>query len=1152
MKLLGLHVKRYGHFAGVRLDLDGAGFQLVRGPNEAGKTTLLEFVRDLLFGFGERNDYNFGQGRLEGEAAMLLASGQRVELRRRKGRPDAVSVLIDGQETPHDDGLRVLLGNASEDLFRSVFAFGLQELVAAEKGLAEQSVRSALYGGGLAGALSPEKVLKALDAEARALFKERAPKTVINALCGELKSLNKQVGERTVRCETYEQRRAELEQALADAKGLDTTVEELTREHSLASKLVKALPVWLEVNALRQERAGLSVPDGFPADGKERFDKLQAEIERLKNDEAERTESIAETRLELEKVVADPRVADRKAEIKHAQEMIHSVKEARRDLPIRERELAADRRDIRDELDKLALGWTEDKLNAFVVEEPTRSRLNELASELQTLEKDKTTIENERRRLARERRDAEAELERSGEQEDVSALAGLLEQEVQYTSDKKERIGIQREERKVEVELTVLLSQLNPPPSDPAAETHKLPVPARETIDQFKLEFGRIEKNIEVAQIGLDEAKSKLAKLEEELEELNSGGEVPIRERLGSLRGHRDAGWELIRRGYVAGEDVAREVEAWLAGRSSLPDAYEGAVREADRYADLLFDKSRSVAKQEEISAAKQEIEGQKPRLAELQALRASAGRRWEDLWRPCGFAPLDPEGMLRWLDVHRQLCALAEKRAILAGDAQAAADRITAFENQLREALGGRSGDAAGLLVLARQHVKEADQKEQDRRSVRTKLARIQDEVVEIEKSWSRHHDREEAWNERGRAVLRLLGFPEEWRLDLSETVIARLKTLQVTVKNASEKEDQIEAFRNRLDEFDGLMRGLCTELAPDLLDKPGEVAAAMLGEQLSAHDQRVLLEKNLAAGNKKLREIQRKLKTCRDQVASLYQAAGVSDDAAFHQVAEHARRISELDAEIAARERELVVMRENEPPDDFEQRLQRADGEVLAEHLRDCSARLEQARARKTAADQQVGACRQALADLERGGNDAADLQVEVASRRAQLAAQVDRFVPLLFARHLLQQAVQRFEKESQPRMLQEVSRIFRSITGDRYHRVERPLDDSAPLLIHRFDTETLEPRQLSTGTREQLYLAIRLAYVLHYCARAEPLPVVMDDVLANFDDGRARQTLRGLGELAQNMQIIMFTCHDHLVGLARDVFPDLRPIHIPPNGA
>ena len=176
MRLLRLHVKRYGHFADVPFDFGGEGLKLVLGPNEAGKTTLLEFIRELLFGFAERNDYDFGQGRLEGEATMRLASGQVVDLRRHKGRKNTVSVRIDGRETPHDARrFNALLGNASANLFRSVFAFGLQELAAAEKGLADESVRSALYSGGLATVASPKKILDALEAEAGGALQRARP-----------------------------------------------------------------------------------------------------------------------------------------------------------------------------------------------------------------------------------------------------------------------------------------------------------------------------------------------------------------------------------------------------------------------------------------------------------------------------------------------------------------------------------------------------------------------------------------------------------------------------------------------------------------------------------------------------------------------------------------------------------------------------------------------------------------------------------------------------------------------------------------------------------------------------------------------------------------------------------------------------------------
>ena len=85
------------------------------------------------------------------------------------------------------------------------------------------------------------------------------------------------------------------------------------------------------------------------------------------------------------------------------------------------------------------------------------------------------------------------------------------------------------------------------------------------------------------------------------------------------------------------------------------------------------------------------------------------------------------------------------------------------------------------------------------------------------------------------------------------------------------------------------------------------------------------------------------------------------------------------------------------------------------------------------------------------------------------------------------------------------------------------------------------------LSTGAREQLYLAIRLAYIMHYCRDAEPLPIVMDDVLVNSDDERALQSLSVLLELSEQVQILFLTCHQHVVDLVRQLRPDCRPLRL-----
>jgi len=69
------------------------------------------------------------------------------------------------------------------------------------------------------------------------------------------------------------------------------------------------------------------------------------------------------------------------------------------------------------------------------------------------------------------------------------------------------------------------------------------------------------------------------------------------------------------------------------------------------------------------------------------------------------------------------------------------------------------------------------------------------------------------------------------------------------------------------------------------------------------------------------------------------------------------------------------------------------------------------------------------------------------------------------------------------------------------------------------------------MSDGARDQLYLALRLACVEQAFERSEPLPLIFDDVLVNFDDPRTEVALSVLAEFAANYQILLFTHHDHV---------------------
>jgi len=74
------------------------------------------------------------------------------------------------------------------------------------------------------------------------------------------------------------------------------------------------------------------------------------------------------------------------------------------------------------------------------------------------------------------------------------------------------------------------------------------------------------------------------------------------------------------------------------------------------------------------------------------------------------------------------------------------------------------------------------------------------------------------------------------------------------------------------------------------------------------------------------------------------------------------------------------------------------------------------------------------------------------------------------------------------------------------------------------------------MSDGTRDQLYLALRIASLEKYLAANEPMPFIVDDILIRFDDDRATAALNILAELSKKTQVLFLTHHARLVELAQ----------------
>ena len=142
----------------------------------------------------------------------------------------------------------------------------------------------------------------------------------------------------------------------------------------------------------------------------------------------------------------------------------------------------------------------------------------------------------------------------------------------------------------------------------------------------------------------------------------------------------------------------------------------------------------------------------------------------------------------------------------------------------------------------------------------------------------------------------------------------------------------------------------------------------------------------------------------------------------------------------------------------------------------------------------------------------------------------------------RALLDETRKVYETERQPEVLRQASSFFSLMTESRYVRVVAPLD-GGEIQVERADGARLSPQILSRGTAEQLYLSMRLALVREYANHVDPLPVVFDDIFVNFDPNRSRNTFNALRELCTTHQVLLFTCHPHLVKQVEEIVPEAK---------
>jgi uncharacterized protein YhaN len=1172
MRISRLDLLKYGHFtdAVLELPINRPDLHIVFGPNEAGKSTALSALEDFLFGIPHNSPLNFlhdyGSMRI---GAAMEDDGNKLRARRRKGNKDT---LLTREEVPipgGDGALAKFLSGADRNFFVRMFSLDHSRLRQGGREILEarDEVGQMLFSAG-AGIAGLREHLKALEEEADGLWgSRRATRRKYYQADDRLKAAENALREHTVTATKWQELRRTYDAA---REAYDTVEQEIEGKSVELRRLNRIRRVYRDV------RRKSDIEDGIRLLGKVTLlpeDALQS-LERAEREDAQAaarvetlTEQLEAVRKERAVLTCDEALLLRAEDIQHLHERRIQVRAGKADLPKRRAELASSEADLR----RLAaeLEWETSNIDRLLARLPARSKvasvrmlLGRRGELLSGTENARNALEEAETRLG----EAVTMIAEMGNPVEVSRLAATV-QATRESGDITSRIKVSEGEIKdAQAAIQQRLKSLRPEVSDEEA-LGSMSVPPRDTVQAHRDALRDLDQHLMTCQERISSAELQLARHLKACERVTSAERAVSPEELAKARQYRDTGWSLIRKKYIEGISFPEEhLRDFIGSGDELTDVYEAAVFAADETADRRFDKAEAAARLAEISRQTAE---QKDLLTDLQTEEKMLDEKsqtlsatWGEMWQETPFLPLSPDVMLEWITARAELLGFVERRAsaerLVASLHTEEMEMIDRLIKEL-ETLGFESGALAGqpfrvVLETAADVLRRHQQEAEERRKLEEGLRRARTETERKRKALEKALSAWSEWNSRWAEALSAMGltataFPEAVATQVD--VIDEMREIVVRINELRhERIDKIEQFITVFDRDVGEIVGA---LAPDLAEAEPDDAVLELERRFDEAKGIRELQKGKDATiislEKKIEEFEGLRRGAGEVILSLQSTAGVECVDDLRSAIEKSDSLRDLQTELFRVTKALI---------------EEGDGLSVAELHDECDlVDLDQIVVREETLEKELDLLRERLMEARvlrsearksfeaiGADNAAAKAAADRQAALAELKEVAERYVLTRSSALLLRWAIDRFRREKQAPLLKRAGQVFRTLTSGSFTDLTLEFDenDNVHLTGLRSKGERVAVSGMSTGTADQLYLALRVASVEDYLERATPLPFVADDLFINFDDARAAAGLEVMGQLAEKTQVLFFTHHRHLLDIARETLgPSLSVISL-----
>ncbi len=1027
MKITDLEIEGYGVWSGLRIEKLGESLNVLYGPNEAGKTTLLQFIRAMLYGFSpERRRYLPPvHGEPAGGVLELTGPHGRFEIGRHdRTMPDGaheeqVTLTAPDGTRQGEHFLKVLLSNVDEPVFNNVFAVGLREIQELAT-LSDTEAAEQLYNlsAGL-DRVSLVEVLRELENSRNRILDAGGGQCQVAQLLAEKEKILAEIEELDSVNRRYVHLASEYEQLQENVARVEEDANQFQRLTRIMDLALSLRDRWNRRAALDREIAGLGSTKAMPEDALERLDAINARIEKHQK----RIERFARQRDDAKREFASLKINEA---LWRQAARIEAFKEQGPWIAQLQKQIGELRGEIGRTESELASEGEQQGLKSIAQTMPALS-----AKALAALRAPAKAMRQCRRRCE----EAGKSLQKARE------LADALTRQIESTLSARG-----------ETDLTTAMDR------------------AGGLVLQFRRRAQFDER--------LDQLNRYQAELELQSRNLANRQLLPIGV-LAGLGGVFVVGVMLILTGLFMPASITGTI-GWTMALLGL--AGSGAAAGGK----IMLERSNA-----------QRLDGCQKQLSmlQLQMQQATADRDALEAQLP-------------------------RTGGTLAGRLQAAEQDLAALEELTP--LDTRRG-------AARQEAEAAQRRE----------AECREELSTARRRW--------------RDALANAGLPNDLNPKQVQWITQHADRITDTRRRLAERREDLVRRERELETLKSRITQLAADAGVSLEGSDPAQQLQRLAEAAARQEAGASRRDALRTQVRRLRAARAKHEAAvsrgKHRRRAILLEAGAKDEQEFRRNAAECHRAAALQHDRDALSREIESALASQCSEDAIRKQLEGEYSVPLETRREELGR-QAAVVERQLRDwiEQRGRLSEQMEAIA-SDRRLASKQLDLAVVEKRLADAVHRWQTLATTCKMLDVIRDTYEHERQPETLQEASHYLDRLTQGHYHRVWTPLGEHS-LRVDDAEGRSLAVESLSRGTREQLFLSLRLALASSYAKRGAPLPLVLDDVLVNYDAERAKAAAAVLRDFAAaGHQLIVFTCHEHIMKM-------FQTLHVPvsqlPNNA